>query len=97
MEFNEKELTVTDDDLKKIFALFTSCTGYEKKQAFDESSQHYFKQTDLSEEYELTEEKRELALDAWRAVLAFLQSEGYSLAKEDKRIDLSFIEREFIQ
>jgi hypothetical protein len=51
MKFNGQELTVTEDDLKKIFALFTSCTDYEKKQIFDESSQHYFKLIDLSEEY----------------------------------------------
>jgi hypothetical protein len=50
-------MTLSDDDLKEIFGLFTSCTLYERDQIYSPGI-HYYKAVNLSEEYELTEEKR---------------------------------------
>jgi hypothetical protein len=83
-----KPITLTEDDLKEIFSLFTSSTKYERAQDFLEVKP--------LDEYTLTEEKREYALDAWRAVIYFLHSKGYLLAKDGERCDLSFIEDDFI-
>ena len=44
----------------------------------------------------MTEESREFALDAWRAVISFLNSKGYSLSKDGRIIKLSFSDDEFI-
>lgn len=96
MPYWDKKITLSESDLKEIFALFTSATTHEKHQVYDPTSDHYFLKTNLSEEYSLTEEKREYALDAWRAVLYFLHSRGYKLTKIDEEIDLSFSEDEFI-
>lgn len=91
-----KRITLSESDLKEIFSLFTSATVHEKRQIYDPTSDHYFLKSDLSEEYSLTEEKREYALDAWRAVLFFLHSKGYKLKKINEETDLSFSEDEFI-
>ncbi len=75
---------------------FTSVTRFEKLQVYDEQSDHYFQNVQLSEEHSLTEETREFALDAWRVVISFLNSKGYSLSKDGRIIRLSFIDDEFI-
>jgi len=87
---------LSEDDLKEIFALFSSATKFEKLQVYDEQSDNYFQNVQLSEEYSLTEETREFALDAWRAVISFLNSNGYSLTKDGRIVRLSFSAEEFI-
>jgi hypothetical protein len=87
---------LSEEDLKEVFSLFTSSTKYEREQVYDTHSGHYYMDEELSEEYSLNEEKREYALDAWRAVMYFLYRKGYSLCKDGKEIDLSFSEEEFI-
>lgn len=54
---------LSEDDLKEIYSLFTSSTHHERKQVYDELSEHYFLDVILADEYSLTEEKREFALD----------------------------------
>ena len=74
----------------------TSATKFEKVQVYDEQSDNYFQNVQLSEEYSLTEESREFALDAWRAVISFLNSNGYSLTKDGRIVRLSFSAEEFL-
>ena len=90
------EIALGESELKEIFALFTSTTKYERRQVYDPTDENYFLKENLSEEYELSEAKREYALDAWRAVLYFLHLRGYKLTRNDEEIDLSFSEDEFI-
>jgi len=90
------KITLSESDLKELFALFTSVTKYEKRRIYDPANDDHFLKTNLAEEYSLTEEKREYALDAWRAVLYFLHLRGYKLTRIDEEIDLSFSEDEFI-
>jgi hypothetical protein len=96
MPYSENKITLSESDLKELFALFTSATRYEKRQIYDPTSDDHFLNTNLAEEYSLTEEKREYALDAWRAVLYFLHLRGYKLTRIGEEIDLSFSEDEFI-
>ena len=96
MIVSENGIRLSEDDLKEIFALFCSATRFEKLQVYDEESDDYFHKVQLSEEYSLTEETREFALDAWRAVISFLNSKGYSLSKDGRIIRLSFSDDEFI-
>ena len=84
-----KEMEVDPEDLKEIFSLFTSCTDFERAQVYDAGSLHHFEKVDLGEEYTLTEETREYAIDALSAVLAFLHSRGLRLADGAEEIDLS--------
>ena len=93
---SENGIVLSEDDLREIFALFSSATKFEKLQVYDGQSDHYFHNVRLSEEYSLTEETREFALDAWCAVISFLNSNGYSLSKDDKIVRLSFSDDEFI-
>ena len=93
---SQNQIALTDDDLKEIFSLFTSTTRYEREQIYDKNSGHYFLDVELNEEHSLTEEKREYALDAWRAVTYFLHSRGYALRHEGHTIDLAFSEEEFL-
>ena len=86
-----KTVELTDSDLKEIFSLFTSPSEYEVAQIYDPQSEHYFQKVDLNEEYSLTEEQREYAIDALRAVIHFIRSKGYSLCKDGEEIKLSFI------
>ena len=97
MIVSENGISLSEDDLKEIFALFCSATRFEKLQVYDEQNDHYFHNVQLSEEHSLTEETREFALDAWRAVISFLNSKGYSLSKDGRVIiKLSFSDDEFI-
>ena len=91
-----RPITLSENDLKEIFSLLTSVTVHERDQIYELSSEFYFLNVDLSEEYSLTEEKREYALDAWRSVIYFLYSKGYKLQKNNEVIDLSFSDDEFI-
>jgi hypothetical protein len=69
----------SEEDLKEIFALFTSPADEEISQIYDETSAVHFSKENLGDEYSLTQEKREFAIDAWRAVNYFLHRRGYSL------------------
>ena len=93
---SNEPIVLSEDDLKEIFSLFTSSTKYERDQVYDERSGHHFLEVKLFEEYTLTEEKREYALDAWRSVIYFLHSRNYVLWRNGKGGDLSFIEDAFI-
>lgn len=96
MKLLSGNIVLSEDDLKEIFSLFSSTTKFEKKQVYDEKSEHYFRNIRLSDEYSLTEERREFALDAWRAVISFLNSKGYSFLKDGKEITLSWRYDDFI-
>lgn len=87
---------LSEDDLKEIYSLFTSSTQHERKQVYDEHSDHHFLSVRLGDEYSLTEEKREFALDAWRAVINFLHLKGYSLCRDGQTVSLAFSLEEFI-
>ena len=93
---SENGIDLSEDDFKEIFALFTSATKFEKLQVYDVQNEHYFKNVQLAEEYSLTEETREFALDAWRAVISFLNSKGYSLSKDGRIVSLTFSDDQFI-
>ena len=96
MTSDSVRIALTEDDLRELFSLFCSPTKYEKEEMYRLSSDHHFSGVNLSEEYQISEEKREFAIDAWRAVLFFLYSRGYSLCKDRKTIDLSFSEEHFV-
>jgi hypothetical protein len=96
MEQENRKLILDDRDLKELFSLFSSPTKYERDEVYQQESSHYFENVDLSDEYELCEEKRDFALDAWRAVTFFLYTRGYALAKDGAIIDLSGSEEEFL-
>jgi len=88
-------MQLSDNDLRELFSLFTSAAIEEKNQIYDDRTEHYFPRVDLSEEYELTEPKKEYALDAWRAVLYFLYRRGYTLYKDGQAFGLDWAEDEF--
>jgi hypothetical protein len=96
MEINKGRIILSDEDVKELFSLFSSPTKYEKEQIYREDSADYFGNIELSEEYELCQQKRDFALDCWRAVLFFLHAKGYVLSKDSKVLDLAFSEEEFI-
>jgi hypothetical protein len=82
------DLVLSEDDLKEIFALFSSPTDEERAATYDPTSGSYYRAELLGEEYSLTEEKKEFAVDAWREVSYFLYRHGYSLRKGGIEIDL---------
>ena len=57
MKFDKRKIKFTDEEFKEIFSLYTCSTHYEIHQTYDENSQQYFKKINLSDEYELTQEK----------------------------------------
>jgi len=83
------KLVPTDQQLQEIFAVFSSPTGYERDQVYDQSSPHFYGREDLLQEYSLTQEKREFAEDAWRAVIYTLSRHGFVLRKDDIEFDLA--------
>jgi hypothetical protein len=87
MNFSEK-MTPSEEDLQEIFALFTSPADEEVSQIYDETSRFHFRKENLAEEYSLTQEKREFAIDAWRAVNYFLQRHGYAFVRDSARREL---------
>jgi hypothetical protein len=96
MSSSSNGILLSEDDLREIFSLFSSPTTYEKQQVYDECSEHYFRNVDLSEEYILAQEKREYSLDAWRAVISFLNARNFTLRKDGKEINLEFVDGEFM-
>jgi len=81
-------IELSDSDLQELFALFSSATEEEISQIYSEQSEHFYRNQDLDVEYELTEEKREYALDTWRAVILFLHRQGYKVTKNGEVVDL---------
>lgn len=96
MNATDDRIELNEDDLKEIFSLITSCTLHERNQIYDESSDHYYLRVEPLVEYSLTQDKREFALDAWRAVTHFLHLRGYSLCKGGQQVSLAFSNEEFI-
>ena len=82
------KLMPSDEDLREIFALFSSPTDEERRNVYEPSNPHYFALEDLAKEYDLTQERREFADDAWRAVTYFLHRRGFTLSKNDIEYDL---------
>ena len=96
MNVDRNEIVLDETDLKEIFGLLTSATKHERAQVYQRGGEHFFGDEDLSEEYTLTQEKREHSLDAWRAVISFLHARGFSAVnKKGEKVDLAFVERQF--
>jgi len=95
MKVNER-IEFSEVDFKEVFSLFTSPTAHELRQIDDPTNEHYFGRVDLMQEYELSYEKREFAVDALRAVIAFLHRHGYRLEKDGALLSLDGIMKEFI-
>ncbi len=95
MNVSNNEIDFTEDDLKEVFALFSSPTKYELQQSFDPNSEHYLKQVLLFDEYELSQDKREFAIDALRSVLAFLHKHNYQIEKDGEVFSLNGIFKHF--
>lgn len=96
MKNKKNIIELSEEELKEIFALITSCTRYEYNQVYSGGEYSYHREN-LDEEYEFCGEKREIARDAWRAVLLFLHRHGYSLKKGNETFDLSFAFKELVE
>jgi hypothetical protein len=96
MKVTDKTIEFSERDFKEVFSLFTSSTAQELHQIDDPTNEHHFERVDLMEEYELSYDKREFAIDALRAVLAFLHRHGYQLEKDGEILRLDRISNEFI-
>jgi hypothetical protein len=79
----DESIHLSDNDLRELFALFSSPTEEEVAQIDSQSHRLFFKNENLGEEYTLREEKGEFARDAWRAVLLFLERHGYEIRKKE--------------
>ena len=94
-------LQIRDEDLKEIFALFSSVSLYEFKQIYDPKNELFFQKEDLDAEYELTEQRHDFAIDALRSVLYYLyylHRHGYELRKQENVDDLTWVQKElFVQ
>lgn len=90
------EISFNEDELKELFELFSSCSDYELRRVYDAAGDSYYAHVDLSDEYELTQEKREFAFDAIRAVLYFLSRRGYRLEKDSAVVALDSIRKWFV-
>src|SRR5215469_16168609 len=97
MDINKGVPEVSDGDLKEIFALLTSSAKYERDQIYNVNSIHCFRNEDLAAEYSPSLDKREFAVDAWRAVLYFLHKHGFSAYKDGVVYDLSFTDAFFAE
>ena len=96
MNISNHEIEFSEDDLKEVCGLFSSSTEHELQQTYDPKSEHYFKRIVLLEEYDLSQDKREFALDAVRATLTFLHRHGYHIEKDGKILRLEGILEHFI-
>jgi len=82
------EVTLNDEDLRDLFALFSSPTDEELRQVLNPSHSNFYKLENLKAEYTLTQERREFAEDVWRAVIYFLQRKGFNLYRNGGEFDL---------
>ena len=96
MDIIKGNITFTDSDLKEVFELFSSPSKYELRRLYDQSSEHFYERADLAQEYDLCVPKQDYALDALRAVFAFLHRHGYKLEKDKTVIGLNGIFDYFI-
>ena len=97
MQLSDSEVEFSDDDLREVFALFSSPSAYELGQIYDPANEHYYQRVELSEEYDLSYEKREFAADALRAAFAFLHRHGYRVGKDGVIISLEGILEHFVE
>ena len=78
---------LSDDDLRELFALFSSPTEEEVAQIYSVQERVFFRNEDLTEEYSLVQEKGDYARDAWRAVTYFLRRHGYKVTKDGQSVN----------
>jgi hypothetical protein len=97
MNVTDLKVEFSESDFQEVFALFPSPSAYELGQVYDPRSEHYFERADLSEDYNLSYEKREFAIDALRASLAFLHRHGYPIEKDGEVISLEDILEHFAE
>jgi len=97
MIVTDLKVEFSEADLREVFALFSSPSAYEMGQVYDPASDHYFERVDLSEEYNLSYEKREFAIDALRASFDFLHRHGYRIEKDGRVISLEGILEHFAE
>ncbi len=84
-----KVLELNDDLAKEVFALLSCSTDYEAGLAYDSTSPDFWKNENLEADYEVSQAKREFALDALRGVLNYLQHHGYQLTQDGEPVDFS--------
>jgi hypothetical protein len=96
MKVTNNTIEFSERDFKEVFSLFTSATAHELNQIGDPANDHYFDRVDLTEQYELCFEKREFAIDALRAVLAFLHRHGYRLEENGNILSLDGVANLFV-
>ncbi len=80
---------LSDDDLRELFALFSSPTEEEVAQIYSVQEPLFFRNEDITEEYSLVQEKGDYARDAWRAVIYFLRRHGYKLTKDGQPVNFN--------
>ena len=97
MEISDNKVDFSEGDFREVFALFTSSTAHELRQIDDPTSEHYFERENIREECEICSDKREFAIDALRAVIAFLHRHGYRIEKDGKVLSLAGISEHFIE
>jgi hypothetical protein len=85
---NRAKVTLSDEDLRQLFAFFSSPTDDELRQVLNPSHTNFYKNENLEAEYTLTQERREFAEDAWRAVTYFLYRKGFNLCRDGSDFDL---------
>ncbi len=95
MKLSNESVTFTEADLKEVFGMFSSPSKDELKWTYDPNHGDFFERINLSEEYELCQEKREFALDSLRGVLAFLHRQGYRVEKDGETFSLEGIFEHF--
>jgi hypothetical protein len=66
------KVALSEEDFQELFALFSSPTDDELRQVLNPVHANFYKLENLKAEYTLTQERREFAEDAWRAVTDFL-------------------------
>ncbi len=96
MKVANDTIEFSETEFKEVFSLFTSSTSHELNQIDDPTNEHYFERVNLMEEYNLSYEKREFAIDALRAVFAFLNRHGYQLEKDGETMSLAGISKLFV-
>jgi hypothetical protein len=82
-------IKLSDNDLRELFALFSSPTEEEVERIYSPQDRLFFEKENLTDEYSLVEGKEDFARDAWRAVIYFLHRHGYKVTKDGQSIDLS--------
>lgn len=82
------KVTPSEEDLRELFALFSSPTEDELHQVLNPSHNNFYKLENLEAEYTVTQERREFAEDAWRAVTYFLHRKGFNLCRNGVEFDL---------